>query len=179
MQVTEATTTATTTTPDTKVLLLEHIEKTPGIRYRELLRLTGLINGVLSYHLAALEKAKMIKIDRQTRITRYYPVNVSDNESAILKFVRNEPTREILLFILEHEMCTFNEIVEHTQKAASTVSSHLKRLKEARIVLVRYGENHHLYRVLERDLVAEVISKYTTSFVDKIVDNYSDMVEAL
>ena len=62
MQVTEATTTGTTTTTaDTKVLLLEHIEKTPGIRYRELLRLTGLINGVLSYHLAVLERSKTIK----------------------------------------------------------------------------------------------------------------------
>ena len=181
MQVTEATTTetTTTTTADTKDLLLEHIEKTPGIRYRELLRLTGLINGVLSYHLAVLEKAKMIKVERHTRITRYYPANVSDNESAILKFIRHEPTREILLFILEHEMCTFNEIVEHTGKAASTVSSHLKRLKEARIVLIRHGENHQLYRIPERDLVAEVISKYTPSFVDKVVDNYSDMVEAL
>jgi DNA-binding transcriptional ArsR family regulator len=164
---------------DTKVLLLRHIEQTPGIRYRELLRLTGLINGVLSYHLAALEKSKMIKVYRQTRITRYYPVSVSDNESAILKFIRHEPIREILLFILEHEMCTFNEIVEHTGKAPSTVSSHLKRLKEAHIVLVRHGENHQLYRILETDLVAEVISKYTTSFVDKVVDNYSEMLEEL
>jgi DNA-binding transcriptional ArsR family regulator len=174
MQVTEA-----TTRPDTKVLLLEQIEKTPGIRYRELLRLTGLINGVLSYHLGALEKTKMIKVDRQTRITRYYPVSVSDNESAILKFIRHEPMREILLFILEHEMCTFNEIVEQTGKAASTVSSHLKRLKEARIVLVRHVENHQLYRILDRDLVAEVLSKYTPRFIDKVVDNYNEMLEAL
>jgi DNA-binding transcriptional ArsR family regulator len=180
-QVTEATTTATTTTTtaDTKVLLLEHIEKKPGIRYRELFRFTGPINGVLSYHLTTLERSKMTKINRQTRITRYYPVNISDNESAILKFIRHESTREILLFNLKQEMCTFNEIVEHTGKAASTVSSHLKRLKETRIVLVRHGENHQLYRLLERDLVAEVISKYTTGFVDKVVDNYSDMVQAL
>jgi DNA-binding transcriptional ArsR family regulator len=177
MHVTEPITTSTT---DTKLLLVEHIEKTPGIRYRELLRLTGLINGVLSYHLSALEKANVIKVDRQTRMTRYYPVTISDNESAILKFVRHEPVREILLFILEQEMCTFNEIVEHTGKAASTISSHLKRLKEAGIVLVRYGgENQHLYRIRESDLVAEVLSKYTPSFVDKIVNNYSDMMEEL
>jgi DNA-binding transcriptional ArsR family regulator len=176
MQITEVTTTATI---DTKVLLLEYIEKTPGIRYRELLRLTGLVNGVLSYHLSALEKSKMIRVDRQTRITRYYPLSVSDNESAILKFIRHEPAREILLFILEHEMCTFNEIVEHTGKAPSTVSSHLKRLKEARIIIVRHGENHHLYRILEGDLVAEVLSKYTPSFIDKVVDNYNEMLDDL
>jgi predicted transcriptional regulator len=161
-----------------KILLLKHIEQTPGIRYRELLRLTGFVNGVLTYHLAALERANVIKVDRGLRITRYYPVNVSEKESAILKFVRHEPIRQIVLFILEHDMSTFNEIVNHTGKAPSTVSSHLKRLKEAGIISVRYGE-YQIYRLVERDLVAEVLSKYKASFVDKVVDSYTHMVEEL
>jgi DNA-binding transcriptional ArsR family regulator len=164
---------------DTRAILLRSIEENPGIRYRELLRLTGLVNGVLSYHLSTLERANVIKVNRESRITRYYPVNVSDKESAILKFVRHEPIRQILLFILEHDMCTFNEIVDHTGKAPSTVSSHLKRLREANIVLVRHGEYHQLYRVVERDLIAEVLSKYTASFTDKVVDNYTEMLEEL
>jgi DNA-binding transcriptional ArsR family regulator len=171
MQVTEA--------GDTRISLMQHIEQTPGIRYRELLRLTGLVNGVLSYHLSALERANVIKVNRESRITRYYPVNVSDKESSILKFVRHEPIRQILLFILEHDMCTFNEIVDHTGKAPSTVSSHIKRLRGAGIVLVRHGEYHQLYRVAERDLIAEVISKYTATFTDKVVDNYTEMLEEL
>jgi DNA-binding transcriptional ArsR family regulator len=164
---------------DTRVLLMKNIEQTPGIRYRELLRLTGLVNGVLSYHLSALERANVIKVNRESRITRYYPVNVSDKESAILKFVRHEPIRQILLFILEHDMCTFNEIVDHTGKAPSTVSSHLKRLRGAGIILIRHGEYHQLYRIVENDLIGEVLSKYTASFTDKVVDNYTEMLEEL
>jgi hypothetical protein len=30
---------------DTRAILLRNIEENPGIRYRELLRLTGLVNG--------------------------------------------------------------------------------------------------------------------------------------
>jgi DNA-binding transcriptional ArsR family regulator len=164
---------------DTRVLLMKNIEQTPGIRYRELLRLTGLVNGVLSYHLSALERANVIKVNRESRITRYYPVNVSDKESAILKFVRHEPIRQILLFILEHDMCTFNEIVDHTGKAPSTVSSHLKRLRGAGIILIRHGEYRQLYRIVENDLIGEVLSKYTASFTDKVVDNYTEMLEEL
>ena len=163
---------------DTKNLLLNYIEQHPGIRYRELLRLTGLVNGVLTYHLAGLENANMIKVERGLKITRYYPINVSEKESAILKFVRHEPIRKIVLFILEYDMPTFNEIVLHTGKAPSTVSSHLKRLKESGIVSVRHGECYQ-YRLVERDLVAEVLSKYKTSFVDKVVDNYVQMLEEL
>lgn len=164
---------------NTQILLMKQIEQTPGIRYRELLRLTGLVNGVLTYHLAALERANVIKVIRESRMTRYYPVSVSDQESAILKFIRREPIRQILLFVLEHDMCTFNEIVDHTQKAPSTVSSHLMRLRDAGVILIRHGEYHQLYRVAESELVAEVLSKYTTSFVDKVVDNYTEMLEEL
>jgi DNA-binding transcriptional ArsR family regulator len=164
---------------DTRAILLRSIEENPGIRYRELLRLTGLVNGVLSYHLSALERANVIKVNRESRITRYYPVNISDKESSILKFVRHEPIRQILLFILEHDMCTFNEIVDHTGKAPSTVSLHLKRLRGAGIILVRQGEYHQLYRVAERDLIAEVLSKYAATFTDKVVDNYTEMLEEL
>lgn len=177
MQITESS--LSTETTDTKVLIMKHIEQTPGIRYRELLRLTGFVNGVLTYHLAALEKANLIKVDRQSRVTRYYPANISDNHSSILKYIRHEPIREILIFILEHDMCTFQEIVEHTGKAPSTISTHLKRLKEARIISVRRGEYLHLYQVVKGELVAEVLSKYMPSFVDKVVDNYAEMLEEL
>ena len=163
---------------DTKTILLRNIEENPGIRYRELLRMTGLVNGVLTYHLAALEKAGAVKVGRQARMTRYYPVNIPDSESAVLKFVRHDPIRQIVLFMLDHDLCTFNEIVGHTKKAPSTVSSHLKRLKEAGIVSVRYGE-YQLYRLAEKDLVAEVLSKYRASFADRVVDNYAEMVEEL
>jgi predicted transcriptional regulator len=49
-------------TPSYKVLnnnqskLVQYINENPGIRYRELLRLTSLANGVLTYHLSVLEK---------------------------------------------------------------------------------------------------------------------------
>lgn len=177
MQITESSLSAETT--DTKVLILKHIEQIPGIRYRELLRLTGFVNGVLTYHLTALEKTNLIKVDRQSRVTRYYPANISDNHSSILKFIRHEPIREILIFILEHELCTFQEIVEHTGKAPSTISTHLKRLKEARIISVRRGEYLQLYQIVRGELVAEVLSKYMPSFVDKVIDNYAELLEEL
>jgi len=163
---------------DTRAILLRHIEENPGIRYRELLRMTGFVNGVLTYHLAALEKSDAIKVDRQTRMTRYYPLSVSESDSAVLKFVRHEPVREIMLFVLEHSMCTFAEIVGHTGKAPSTVSSHLKRLKEAGIVSVRYGE-YQLYSLADRELVYDVLSKYQASIADRVVDNYAGMMEEL
>lgn len=111
-------------------------------------------------------------------MTRYYPLSVSDDESAVLKYIRHEPVRKILLFIFDHELCTFSEIVEYTGKAPSTISLHLKRLKEDGIIVVRYGE-YHLYRLADRELVANVLSKYRPGFVDRMVDSYAETVQEL
>ena len=38
-------------THSTQDKIVKYVNEIPGIRYRELLRMTGLSNGVLSYHL--------------------------------------------------------------------------------------------------------------------------------
>ena len=163
---------------DTKSVLLGIIERNPGVRYRELLRMTGLVNGVLTYHLTALERSDRIRADRGSRMTRFYPPSVSEKESVVLKYVRHEPIREILLFVFENENCTFSEIVEHSQKAPSTVSSHLKRLKDSGVVSVRYGE-YQLYRISDKELVADVLYKFRVGYVDKVIDGFAEAVEEL
>ena len=53
---------------DPKHVLLRHINNTPGIRCRELLRLTGLSNGVLAYHLSGLRNpSKLGLIDKRKK----------------------------------------------------------------------------------------------------------------
>ena len=88
--------------------LLKHIDEYPGIRYRELLRLTDLVNGVLTYHLSLLERSTQIRVNRsKAKTTRYYPINIPTEESEVLGYIRNEPVRRIISFILEHNICTF------------------------------------------------------------------------
>lgn len=152
----------------------------PGIRYRELLRLTGLCNGVLAHHLNALENSSQIKVDRQreNKTTRYYSMNVPTRESDILRQLKNNMSRKIIKFIMSHDLCTFNEIVEHLGKAPSTVSWHLKRLKESGIVSIYYRE-YQLYHIQDIELVTEVLNKYNESFFDATVNNYTRMIEEL
>jgi hypothetical protein len=40
---------------DIKGIILKYTDRVPGIRYRELLRLTGLVDGTLEYNLETLE----------------------------------------------------------------------------------------------------------------------------
>jgi predicted transcriptional regulator len=68
---------------DNQGKLVRYINENPGIRYRELLRLTCIANAVLTYHLAVLKKLHQIKVDRskKSKIMRYYPINIPIEES--------------------------------------------------------------------------------------------------
>ena len=158
---------------DTKILILKQIGETPGIRHREILRLTGLSNGTLEYHLRILENTHKVHVDRSGgRRGRYYPVDILPDESHILGFIRNNVSRQIVTFILEHELCTFGEILEHIKKAPSTLSWHLKRLSKAAVISVTYGKQYQLYQVLNSKFVQEILYKYGESFKEQVANGY-------
>jgi predicted transcriptional regulator len=60
---------------DTQGIILKYIDKVPNIRHRELLRLSGLSNGMLEYHLKILEGTDKITVFRRDgRRAGYYPI---------------------------------------------------------------------------------------------------------
>ena len=98
-------------THSTQDKIVKYVNEIPGIRYRELLRMTGLSNGVLSYHLRSLDNSGKILANRvNNRVTRYFSYDVSTHESHIIGLLRQETTRKIILYILENGMCGFRII---------------------------------------------------------------------
>ena len=159
-----------------KTLILDHIKCSPGIRYRELLRLSGLTNGALEYHIKILEKTQKIKVDRlHGRRPKYFPLDMQAEETCIMGQIRNKSSRQIVLYILEHDLCTFGEILEHMKKAPSTISWHLKRLSESEVISIIHGQELQLYRISNIQLVSDVLSKYKNSLSDKIANEYHEM----
>jgi predicted transcriptional regulator len=158
--------------------ILKYVNEIPGIRYRELLRMTGLSNGVLSYHLRFLDNTGKIRVNRvNNRVTRYFSYEVSIQESSVIGLLRQETTRKIIMYILENGSCGYHNIMIHTGKVASTISWHMARLKAANIIKVR-KQNEYTYCEIGMDrlILQELLSKYKSSFTEKIVDNYVDMI---
>ena len=160
--------------------LLACIERNPGVRYRELLRIFHLGNGVLTYHLSILERIGKIRVDRRrNKITRYYLTGVPDEDSDLIGQMRNKVTRQLVLFILEHDRCTFGEIVDNSGKAPSTISWHLNRLRDTGIISTSIGERSHHYTIVDSREVKKILVIYKDAFLDKIVDNYVGIIDQL
>ena len=158
--------------------IIQFINETPGIRYRELLRTTGVSNGVLSYHLNLLDNSGRVRVHRvNNRTTRYFSHDVSTVESNSIGLLCQSTSRKIIIYILESGPCRFSDIVNYTKKVPSTVSWHLSRLKDADIIKVRRQNEFNYYEIkIDKFILQKLLNKYKSSFTEQIVDNYTDMI---
>ena len=140
-------------------IIIDFITKNPGIRYRELLRLTGFSNGSLAYHLSVLEEIKAIQVCKQKKckMTRYYSANTSFKELQIIGCIKQQTAQKIIAFILKKNLCTFTEILHCIGKARSTLSWHLKRLVGAGIVESTHRGKYDSYRLINVGIVSTII----------------------
>ena len=170
-----------TSSDDIRSEIFGFITKNPGIRYRELIRLAGISNGVLTYHLGMLEKFGEIRVERMSnkRVTRYFTVNIPKEDSDIISCFRSKVIRNIVFFLINNDLCTFNEIVDHVGKAPSTISWHVKKLREAGILRMIHGNDHLLYSITDRTIVNRILFEYQETFTDRVIDNYADMIGKL
>jgi DNA-binding transcriptional ArsR family regulator len=70
-------------------------------------------------------------------------------------------------YILDKGQCTFYDIVNHSERAPSTISWHLSRLRDNRLIIStsRNPGGHQAYKIIKRDLISRILSKYTRKFV--------------
>ena len=159
--------------------ITEIVEKNPGIKFREIMRKTGFKNGVLSYHAKKLEEDGSVKIERKSGETRFYPLCVTDEELDVITSLRRDTQRNILLSLLDGESLTFNEIVQKTRKAPSTVSTFLAKLVGANIVEFKMIDLKRVYMLTNVDMVREIIIKYNPVLLERVAYNFADTFSSL
>jgi predicted transcriptional regulator len=142
--------------------IFAHIKQHPGIRYRQLLRLTGLANGVMSFHLKKLNKSKLVKTKNLGyNVSRYYPAYVETAESNILDHLLDPTRRKIIFILLEHSDRRLREIADYTNKARSTTWVHLQILERAGIIsVIRVTRMNQSYRLKNKSRVIRTVKKY-------------------
>ena len=95
----------------------------------------------------------------------------------MIELFRQHITRRIIIYILEYGTCGFNDIVMHTKKVPSTISWHLSKLSDANIIKIRKQNEFKYYEIgINKLKLQDLLSKYKSSFTEKIVDDYVDMI---
>ena len=148
------------------------------------MRRTGLMNGVLSYHLANLERDGLIVARRQPRTARFYSSRIPESDHAVIKALRRPTPRALLIALLhadpkDENGLTFAELVERTRKSPSTVSLYLSQLVRGALVDVRLGEIRKRYRLRDRETVDRLLEDHGPSLIGRYASNFEDMINPL
>jgi len=164
---------------DRNLQIKQIIEKNPGIQFRQIMRSSGLKNGVLSHYLGKLEKKGLVKVMRGPRQTRFYPPKISEEESIVIKALRKQTPRDLLLTLIKQDGLEFNELVKKVQKSPSTVSLYLAQIVHDGLVEIRLENLKKRYFIKSRMLVDKLIEDYRPRLLENPTSGFEDIFNSL
>lgn len=160
---------------DTRRDIFEHIKEYPGSYLRKMQDELDLSTGQLEYHLNHLNKKGLVSREEVGNKKRYFvneDVDYPDRE--ILSFLRQKVPRKVLLRLTEEGEMGFSSLQECVDISKSTLSFHLKKLKENDIIEARKEGRRKIYSCVDREKIAQVLITYKSSFIDEAVDSFVD-----
>ena len=163
---------------DRNLQLQQIIEQNPGIQFRQIMRSSGLKNGVLSYYLDKLEKSGIVKVIRGPRQARFYPPKITEDESVVIKALRKQTPRDLLLALIENDGLEFFQLVKIVKKSPSTVSLYLSQIVEDGLVEIRIVKLKKRYHIKARALIDKLIEDYRPSLLDKPTSGFEDIINS-
>jgi len=159
--------------------VIQAIEKNPGIQFSEIMRETGMKNGVLSHYTRKLEESGTVQVERTPRVTRFYPLGINKEESTLIKNLRQETPKNILITLLEQDGLTFNEVAEKIKRSPATVSINLTQLIQDEVIEGKFVNTKRIFQIKNKDLVQSAINKYHPDVLDRSADRVGDIFSAL
>ena len=168
-------------------LVVISIEKYPGLRFFEIKKQTGLVNGVLQHHLNMHKKLKNIKIEYDNSTPRFYPIETDNKTAVLLKRLRQPTTSKIIKLLMKSDCCTFSQMVKSVKKSPGTISIYKNKLLADGIIVGDTNEcknclesyNKIKYRLTDSKHTELIVTEYGKNSLHKTVDNLSDVFLAL
>ena len=164
---------------DRDLQIQQIIEQNPGIQFREIMRHSGLKNGVLSHYLGKLEKVGLVKVEREPRQARYYPPKITHEEYKVIKALRRQTPRDLLLALVKEDGLEFSQLRLETGKAPSTVSFYLSQIVEDNLVEIKIQNLKKKYYLKTRNTINRLIEQYRPSLIEGPVSKFEDIVNSL
>ena len=120
-----------------KETVVDLIKKIPGVSYNEIVRKTGLSNGVISHYLIKLIEDGKVEKEGIKR-GKYFLNNIPKKDRKIITLLRNNTNNDIFKLLIKNfnsgKIFNQNEIAKKVNKSASTISVSLKDLQRNKII---------------------------------------------
>ena len=140
--------------------VLEIVEKNPGIRFNEIMRISNIKNGTLSHYVKKLADEGHIVLERSPRVTRMYPSGISKKETKICRHLTTPTQKNIILYLLKNKISTSIEIKDFLGKSPSVISVNLNELFKEKIISKKYDIPSNKYSLEKPEEIQQVLGKF-------------------
>tara|TARA_B100000959_G_scaffold59753_1_gene62738 strand:+ start:2485 stop:2985 length:501 start_codon:yes stop_codon:yes gene_type:complete len=154
------------------------IDDNPGIRFREIMRSSGLKNGVLSYYLKKLESTGVVKVVRGPRQVRFYSPDITEEESIVITALRKETPRALLLALIKEDGLEFSQLVKEVKKSPSTVSLYLSQIVADGLVETKFVDLKKRYHIKVREIMDKLVEEHRPGSLDKPTSGFEDIINS-
>ena len=160
---------------DTRRRIYDLILSSPGLHFREISRRADISMGVVEYHLNYLVKKEMIIAKTEGRYKRFYAEGKhGSKDKRTLHFLRQEIPRNILIKLLTSPGMRHKELKAEMVISGSTLSFHLKKMIAKEVIQERGEGRKKGYYVVDPDTATQALLEYKGSFMDDLVDVFTD-----
>ena len=126
-----------------------------------------------------LEQSESVWAERTQRVARFYTSDLSADEAKLVKRLRQETPKKILVALIQNDQLTFQELVAKICKSPATTSFYLSQLVKDNIVATSKSDFVKVYFNVERKRIANLIEEYHPDIIEQASDNLSDIISSL
>ncbi len=163
---------------DTRRRIVDAVRATPGIHFNGLVRTLDLATGQVQYHLKRLLAEQSIEATELYGRTHYYPAGFDATDRRTLALLRRETTRDIVAYLLEHEMVRPGTLADELGVARSTIEWHLDRLLEAELVEKHRDDGNRVTLELTRPAeTVELLEEVAPTLLESMVSGYTNLLD--
>ncbi|WP_257299451.1 ArsR family transcriptional regulator [Haloarchaeobius sp. FL176] len=165
---------------ETRVLIANEIEGTPGIHFNELVRELPVAPGQVQYHVRDLVDTGRVVREELFGRTHYYPPGYDAFDRAAVALIRRETTREVLVTLIEDGPLGPATVADEVGIARSTLEHHVDNLGEVGLVEKRRDAHNRVTLVLAApERTGELLSDVTPTMPARLVDRFTLLVDEL
>ncbi|MGA1822876.1 MAG: winged helix-turn-helix transcriptional regulator [Thermoplasmatota archaeon] len=160
---------------DTRKRIFDLIESSPGIHFREIARRLDIPMGVVEYHIHYMIKRDMIISKKEGRYKRYYTEGKhGSREKTVLPFLRKDVPRKIIMHLMLNPGSRHRDLKDQLNVSGSTLTFHLKKMIRKGVLEEKEDEGTKRFYVVDPDSVSRSLIMYKKSFMDDLVDSFTD-----
>lgn len=156
-----------------KQAILNVVEENPGVGFLDVHKITGFGHGVISHHLAMLEKEGFVRINRGKQKIWIFGSHLDPNEDNIRIALRKETCKKILVYLLNFNRADFNQLQKAIDKSSGITSITLKKLIEHQVIKVIHGFPKK-YTLEDFEKTSYLIDSMAVSHTDELKDRFAD-----